>query len=244
MEYIKPIRSLDEFSEIKNIQKAAWGFDDIDIVPAHILKAASDMLYPKGIVLGYAVNEKIVGFIMTFPSSNPKEILAHIGAVHPDYQNRGIFYKLNIELHKIMKIHKVDKIFGTYDPLESINANLYINKLGGIVTHHYEDYYGEMNSTVHTGLPTDRFRIEWNLNSKGNFSNEDVRHVDIPLNIQELKKINLNDAIEWRMKTRKLFNEFIEQHKYIGVTFIVDKVNKKGTYVFKKAEPVSIGPRC
>jgi predicted GNAT superfamily acetyltransferase len=244
MEHIKTIRNVNEFSELINIQREAWGLADIDMVPLNILKAVSDMLGPNGIVLGYFIDEKIVGFIMTLPSSNPKEVLAHIGAVYPEYQNRGIFYKINLELHKIMRLHNVDKIFGTYDPLESINANLYIRKLGGIVTRHYVNYYGELNSKIHSGLPTDRFRIEWNLNKKEIYRDEDVRYVDIPLNIQELKNKNLNDAIEWRMKTRKLFDELIEQQKYIGVDFIVDQVNQKGKYVFKKIESTFTGLRC
>lgn len=252
MEYIKTIRDIDEFSELINIQREAWGLADIDIVPLNILKAVSDMLNPNGIILGYFIDGKIVGFVATLPTSNPKEVLAHMGAVYPEYQNRGIFYKINLELHKIMRLHNVDKIFGTYDPLESINANLYIRKLGGIVTRHHANYYGELNSRIHSGLPTDRFRIEWNLKNKADYSNEDVRYVDIPLNIQELKNKNLSDAIEWRMKTRKIFDDYVEKQKYIGIDFIIDNVNQKGTYVFKKihhAGPQSIdsvfnGPRC
>ncbi len=247
MEHIKIIRDVDEFPELINIQREAWGFTDIDIIPIHILKAVSDMLKPNGIILGYFIDDKIVGFIMTLPSSNPKEVLAHIWAVHPEYQNRDIFYKINLELHKMMRLNKVEKIFGTYDPLESIYANLYIRKLGGIVTHHYINYYGELNSRIHSDLPTDRFRIEWNLKNKPNFINEDIRYVDIPLNIQELKHKNLNDAIEWRIKTRKLFDDYIEKQKYIGVDFIIDEVNQKGTYVFKKIpnifDTVFTGPR-
>jgi predicted GNAT superfamily acetyltransferase len=242
MEYIRPIRDLDKLSELKNIEKEAWGLSEIDIVPMHLLKAVSGMLEPNGIVLGYFIDEKIVGFIMTLPSSNPKEVLAHMGAVHPKYQNRGIYYKMNLELHKMMMLHKVEKIFGTYDPLESINANIFIRKLGGIVTHHYVNYYGELSSRIHSDLPTDRFRIEWNLKDKGSYSNEDIIRVDIPLNIQEIKNKSLKDAIEWRIKTRKLFDNYIEKYKYIGVDFNVDRSNQKGTYIFKKID--SMYPRC
>jgi len=48
-----------------------------------------------------------------------------------------------LELRKIMLVQdNNDRIFWTYDPLESINANLYIKKLGGVIFHHLIDYYG------------------------------------------------------------------------------------------------------
>jgi predicted GNAT superfamily acetyltransferase len=233
MEYIRAINSMEHLSELINIQRDAWGFGDLEIVPSQTFRSI-DMLGPNGIVLGYFIDDKIVGFVSTFPTSNPKEIFADMGAVYREYRNKGIFYKIHLELHKIMKINKVDKIFGTYDPLESINAHLYINKLGGVVTRHYENYYGNWDSRIHYGLPTDRFRIEWNLNKKDNYSDEDIKYVDIPLNIQELKNKNFKLAMEWRMKTRELFNDLIEKQKYIGVGFNVDIINQKGIYVFKK----------
>jgi len=36
------------------------------------------------------------------------------------------------------------------------------------------------------------------------------------------------------MKTRALFDEYIEKQKLIGINFIRDIVNRKGIYVFKK----------
>lgn len=234
--FIEKIQNMDEFSELINIQRDAWGFTDIDIVPLHILKVVADLLKPNGLILGYFLDEQIVGFVMTLPTSNPKEVLAHIGAVSQKYQKQGIFYNLLYELKKIMKSNNVDKIFGTYDPLESINAHLYIKKLGGIVTRHHKNYYAEINSRIHSDLPTDRFRIEWNVNEGMNytFDGDDIKYVEIPLNIQEVKNIDINEAIKWRMKTRKLFDQYVEKQNFIGVDFVVDQVNQKGIYVFKK----------
>ncbi len=244
-ESIKILKNMNEFTELINIQKDAWGFAENDIVPLHIFKAAADMLKPNGMVLGYLLDEQIVGFVMTLPTSNPKEVLAHIGGVRQEYQNRGIFYKLLFEMKKIMKSNNVDKIFGTYDPLESINAHLYIRKLEGIATNHYINYYGEIDSKLHHGLPTDRFRIEWILNDKllekiKNYSNEigsdseDIKCIDIPLNIQELKNKDITEAIEWRMNTRKLFDEYVAKQNFIVIDYIIDQVNKKGIYILKK----------
>lgn len=251
-EYIKILKNMDEFAELKNIQRDAWGFVEDDIVPSHIFKAAANLLNPNGMVLGYYLNDQIVGFVMTLPTSNPKEVLAHIGAVFQKYRNRGIFYKLLFEMKKMMKSNNVDKIFGTFDPLESINAHLYIRKLDGIVTNHYINYYGKIDSKIHQGLPTDRFRIEWILDPKflekiKSYNkdivtdSEDIKFVDIPLNIQELKNKDLNNAFEWRKKTSELFDKYIVKQNFIVIDYIVDKVNEKGIYVLKKFEKLNRG---
>ena len=249
-EDIRPIKNIKEINELLFIQKEVWGLKDIDIVPVHIFKAVSGFMGPKGIILGYFIDGKLSAYLLTFPTSNPKEVFGGMLAVSKNYQHKGIGYKLNLELRKIMLAHDVDKISWTYDPLESVNANLYLNKLGGIITHHFTDYYGGLNSQLHFGLSTDRFKVEWNIKEppikeeidgkiKKNYEYKkndcsDIRYVEIPLNIQHIKKINIEEALEWRMKTRALFDKYIEKQKLIGINFIRDIVNQKGIYVFKK----------
>jgi len=246
-EYIRPLKEMDEFSELIIVQRDVWGLEDIDVVPAHVLRDASDLMGPHGMVLGYFIDEKLIGYTLTFPTSNPREVLLDMLAVSPDYQRKGIGYNLMLELKKIMLELGINKIFWTYDPLESVNANLYIKKLGGVIIRHLIDYYGSLNSKIHSGLPTDRFIVEWKIRSKSveniiKNGNEKINHisdygdtkyVEIPLNIQELKNKDINIAIEWRMKTRKLFDEYIEKQKLIGINFVHDQINQKGIYIFK-----------
>ncbi len=247
-EYIRRLKEMDEFYELVIVQRDVWGLEDIDVIPAHIFRDASSLMGPNGIVLGYFIDEKLIGYILTFPTSNPSEVLVDMLAVSPDYQSKGTGYKLNLELRTIMLTLDINKIFWTYDPLESVNANLYIKKLGGIITHHLIDYYGSINSKIHSGLPTDRFIVEWNIRSEhvenriknGNekinhiSDNKDTKYVAIPLNIQELKNKDINVALEWRMKTRKLFDEYIEKQKLVGIDFVHDQINQKGIYIFKR----------
>ena len=247
-EYIRRLKEMDEFYELIIVQRDVWGLEDIDVIPAHLMKDASNLMGPNGIVLGYFNDEKLIGYILTFPKSNPREVLLDMLAVSPDYQNKGIGYNLMLELRKIMLVQDIDRIFWTYDPLESINANLYIKKLGGVIFHHLIDYYGYINSKIHSGLTTDRFIVEWNIRSEYVINrirngyekidhiseNKDTKHVEIPLNIQELKNKDINAAIEWRMKTRKLFDEYIEKQKLMGIDFVHDQINQKGIYIFKR----------
>lgn len=251
---IKPIKEINTFHELLETQKKVWGLEDIDVVPTHLLKVVSDEMGPKAVILGYFLDDEIIGFTLTLPTSNPQEVIMHMLAVATDFQRKNVGYNLMLKLRELMLSQNIDKIFWTFDPLESVNANLYIRKLGGIITRHSVDYYGPIESRMHSGFPTDRFIVEWNIRNKhvenrikdsgkGNCSSSqlncpcddsEVQFVEIPLNIQELKKEDISGAIKIRMETRSKFEEIIEKSNYVGLDFIYDKINRKGSYIFKK----------
>jgi len=57
----------------------------------------------------------------------------------------------------------VDTARWTFDPLVAKNAHINFNRLGAVVVEHVENMYGDSNSTLHAGLGTDRFVVEWRL---------------------------------------------------------------------------------
>src|SRR5207245_196426 len=49
-----------------------------------------------------------------------------------------------------------------FDPLEGVNASLNIAKLGAVTHKYYPNLYGSsMADGLNSGLPTDRFEVEW-----------------------------------------------------------------------------------
>ncbi len=250
-EYIRPLTQISEFHELLAIQKDIWGVNDIDVVPVHTFKAVAAFLGPKALILGYFVDGKMSGFLLSFPTSDPKEVFGAMIGVAGDCRRKGIGYKLNLEFMNRMLAQNVDKISWTFDPLESVNANLYIAKLGGVVTRHFMDYYGSVNSKMHAGLPTDRFKVEWNMRDERvqeriargpredgrhiTTDSEDTKYVEIPLDIQGLKIKDLGKALEWRLKTRRLFDDYVEKQGLIGTDFVHDPVNQKSAYVFTRS---------
>ena len=73
-EYIRPLTQISEFHELLAIQKDIWGVTDIDVVPVHTFKAVSAFLGPKALILGYFIDGKISGYLLAFPTSDPKEV--------------------------------------------------------------------------------------------------------------------------------------------------------------------------
>ena len=136
-----------------------------------------------------------------------------------------------------------------FDPLESMNAFFNIHRLGIISIEYENDIYGTGESGLHKGLPTDRLIATWNLNSDrvinkmkqkeppitenipkkslDNFTQE-TTYIEIPRDVRALKETNINEAVRWRMKTRRLF-ESAFQKDYV-VTDIVFSEDKKRTF--------------
>lgn len=246
-EYIRPITAISEFNELIFIQKDVWGISDIDIFPVHTFRVVTDFMKPNGVVLGYFIEDKICGYLLAFPTSNPKVAFGGMLGISRNYQKQGIGYKLNVALREYMLIHGVEKIIWTYDPLESVNANLYLAKLGGIVTQHLIDYYGDVKSKLHSGLPTDRFKVEWNIKERRvakriekdckenyDYGAADAKRVEIPLDMQDIRNRDMKEALKWRKKTREFFDEYINKQQLIGVDFVRDPAKNKGVYLFKK----------
>ena len=88
--------------------------------------------------------------------------------------------------------------------------------------------HGEGESGLHQGLPTDRLIATWDLNServkkkmetkeprivedipgeKINRFEDEMAYIEIPRDIRALKKKSKDRALEWRLKTRELFEE-------------------------------------
>jgi len=60
----------------------------------------------------------------------------------------------------------IDHITWTYDPLLSRNAYLNIAKLGTVCNTYRRSEYGDMRDGLNAGLPSDRFQVDWWVNTR------------------------------------------------------------------------------
>lgn len=67
----------------------------------------------------------------------------------------------------------------------------------------------------------------------------DTKHVEIPLNIQDLRHSDQKTALEWRMDARTQFDDIVEKQKLIGTDFAIDPINRRGVYLFQEPETCS-----
>ena len=158
----KAVTKLDHLQEIVGLQKLVWDSEIVTSLPQMVAA-----IYNGGVVIAAFSEDKIIGFCYGFPGFNDSKVYlcSHMMAVHPKYRDLGIGKNLKIEQREWALKYGYDKIVWTYDPLETRNGYLNLCKLGAYVTKYINSYYGEMNDPLNRGLPSDRFLVEWDLNS-------------------------------------------------------------------------------
>ena len=170
---LRLITDPEEFEAVYELQRIVWPGDETDAIPIHLLIAS---IRNGGLVIGaYAeeecVKDKLVGFVFGFPGfyttpDGPRLLhCSHNLGVHPDVRDQGLGFKLKRAQWQMVRHQGIDRITWTYDPLLSRNANLNIAKLGAVCNKYVINYYGEMHDNLNAGLPTDRFQVDWWVNT-------------------------------------------------------------------------------
>ncbi len=165
---IRLLETVEDLTSVENLQRLVWPGSDIEIVPVHMLLAA---VHGGGLAIGAFEGESLVGFVFGFPGVdfNPDGLkyqhCSHMAAVHPDYRDSGLGFKLKRAQWQMVRQQGFERITWTYDPLQSRNANFNIAKLGAVCNTYLPNYYGEMRDGLNRGLPSDRFQVDWWVNS-------------------------------------------------------------------------------
>lgn len=178
---IRILSAPEEMRALEDIQRQVWGGNDVEIVPAHLLLAAA---HNGGLVIGAYINRgtvctethipppaDLVGFVFSFPGLDfsagkviPKH-QSHMLAVLPPYREKGIGFLLKRAQWQMVRHQGLTRICWTYDPLLSRNAYLNIAKLGAVCNTYLRDEYGVLRDDLNEGDSTDRFQVDWWVNS-------------------------------------------------------------------------------
>jgi len=86
-------------------------------------------------------------------------------AVCPQQRNRGIGTKLRLIERTALQKEAADLVYWDADPLNSTEIYIALNKLGGILTGYTCNTLGSGRDARAPGLPTDRVRCEWWIDS-------------------------------------------------------------------------------
>ncbi|MBN1452481.1 MAG: GNAT family N-acetyltransferase [Anaerolineales bacterium] len=165
---IRLLESPEDMTAVEDIQRIVWPGSETEIVPTHILIT---VVHNGGIVLGAFSEETLVGFIFGFPGldmlpdgPHPKHC-SHMLGVHPDWRDSGVGFALKRAQWQMVRHQGLDHVTWTYDPLLSRNAYLNIAKLGTVCNTYRRSEYGDLRDGLNVGLPTDRFQVDWWLNT-------------------------------------------------------------------------------
>ncbi len=199
------------------MQREVWQFADLDITPLRSFVITKNS---GGFTLGAFsdTGNQLLGFahaLAAFDEQSQPYYYSHMLAVDPAFQNSGLGLKLKFAQRDYALQRGIELMVWTFDPLQSRNAHLNINKLGGVIRKYQVDYYGSHStSQLHRGLETDRLLVEWWLDSgrvksiaeSGNqLALPPVARVAIPFDLEEIKTRNLEEARMWQLQTRQSF---------------------------------------
>ena len=228
---IRRIESDAEYRALERLASEIWGMQDIEVIPSDLIRVIAKN---GGLVLG-AFAPQLVGFVFGFLGRRNGEIkhCSHIAGVATEMQNRDIGYRLKLAQRDAVIEEGIDLITWTFDPLESRNARFNMHKLGATCNTYIRNAYGEMRDVLNAGLPSDRFEVEWRVQSEHVLSRlsqerseslpseliakgvpvidaasrikEGPILVEIPAQFQQLKAADREEALAWRLRSRELF---------------------------------------
>ncbi len=208
---IRPFESIHDHEQCQALQDRVWG--ERFAVPVNMTVAVA---HHGGIAIGAFERESqhMIGFVLSFVAMthlpgarNGLSHHSHMAAVEPDWQGRGIGAALKQAQRTAVLAQGINLITWTYDPLEARNGAFNIRKLGCICRNYLRNVYGVMDDNLNAGLPTDRFEVEWWLDDCHPQYQAAAPQVDIPIpaDFQAIKRVDMRQALDWRMRTREQF---------------------------------------
>lgn len=166
---IKIIENIQEMHQVENLQRQVWQESETDIVPAHLMNSA---VHNGGLLLGAFLDQDLVGFVFGFlgfyttPDGPRLKHYSSMLGVRPEWRSQGMGFTLKRAQWQMVRHQGIDRITWTFDPLLSRNAWLNITRLGAVCNTYLRDFYGKMRDVLNQGLPTDRFDVDWWVNSQ------------------------------------------------------------------------------
>jgi predicted GNAT superfamily acetyltransferase len=162
----------DDCVQCEKLQHIVWDMPLIghDAVPATLLITA---VKNGGLLVGAFEGEKMVGFAFGFLGSEGEgearrlKHTSHMLGVLPDVRAKGLGAALKWRQREEALKQGLDLMTWTFDPLQAVNAQLNLARLGAIARRYIVNAYGAMPDRLNAGMDSDRFEVEWNLNSAG-----------------------------------------------------------------------------
>ncbi len=166
---IRDLKSIDDLSQLKAVEKEVWGMADNDTLPltlAIACKAAGNIFV--GAFDTTKNRDKLVGFAFGFFGREHGQITihSHLLAVLDAYRHLDLGSRLKQAQRERAMAMGVREMTWTYDPLQSRNAHFNFSKLGVVSDTYKTDFYGPETSSMLHRNGTDRLWVRWMLNSR------------------------------------------------------------------------------
>jgi predicted GNAT superfamily acetyltransferase len=247
---IRKIKTHGELRECIALQEEIWGLDAQGTMSPVTLKALTFENPNMSVNLGAFVDGVLAGFMLVIPSFRNDMAYAHMFGVLPKYRNMGLGTRIYARMMHELSDRGIRSMAGTFDPLECKNAHIYLNKMGAVAYGYVPECY-DVECEMHKGLPLDRMLLSFpvtveppskNLHDDAPLAMPDSmpeeKHVlvEIPRDLAGLKKADLERAAEYRMQTREVLSEYLNNRGYQAVGVVLPDDGATGRYLLEKGE--------
>jgi predicted GNAT superfamily acetyltransferase len=188
---IRRVATIAEYDACEEMQRRAWGYADIDVVPTNELVSAAKA---GGLVLGaFEGGGRLAGFCFGLVGRDHATGRAYhysrMVGVEPEMRGRGVAQALKLAQRDEVVAQGLDLMRWTFEPLAAENATLNIARLGAEAVAYVRDMYGDATtSPLHAGIGTDRLVVEWRLRAPRRPALADAPRVAIPRDLAALRK--------------------------------------------------------
>ena len=212
---IRECISVEDFQQCLDLERAVWKDDDIGIMPIRLYMISKACNAPT--IGAFDLSGRLVGFVHTMIALMNGRVVyhSHLAAVLEDLRHKDIGFRMKLAQRQHAINAGVPLIMWTFDPLQSRNAHLNINKLGAVIRRYENNYYSEgLSSVFDTGVPSDRVFAEWWVSSPhvqsvlaGNKPSVEgqVKTVLIPEDINKVRSSSVDEHRKWRLRVREEF---------------------------------------
>ena len=246
---VRSLHDIRKFQKLTDIQKSAWGFDDLHAEPHYLMSRVQKY---GGLVQGLFRDGEMLGFTYAIIGKWKGEYIlySHMAAVKKQHQSRGYGFILKKAQRKALLRMGYETVLWNFDPLESMNSYFNIHRLGAVSEEFDPNIYGVGDSGLHAGLTTDRLIATWRLKSKRVVNRLREKHpplveavpeaaidslgrptayIETPVDIRAIKARGMEEAVAWRERHRRLFIPAFEKG-YIVEEFVFSEGRKRAFF--------------
>jgi predicted GNAT superfamily acetyltransferase len=243
---IRECVSVEDFKQCIDLERSVWHDDDVGIMPIRLYMISKSCNAPT--IGAFDPAGQLVGFVHTSLALMGRHVVyhSHLAAVVENLRHRDIGYRMKLAQRERALQAGIPLIIWTFDPLQSRNAHLNINKLGTIIRRYEVNYYSEGISTVFdSNVPSDRIFAEWWVSSfhvesslRGNpvRAKEEIGSVEIPEDINAVRTASSEEHLEWRIRVRGDFQKALSRGDIVR-GFTRDRERQRSRYIFGEDHP-------
>jgi len=239
---VRPLSTLEEFTEAVGLQREIWGFEDLELLPLRLFVVATKV---GGLSWGAFDGGRMIGFCIAIPglkAGGQTYWHSHMMGVVGEHRNSGVGRALKLRQRQDAIARGIQLVEWTFDPLEIKNAYFNIERLGAVVRRYVLNQYGTTTSHLHGGLPTDRCVAEWWISSGrvnallAGAPMERPRietRIETPFDIDAIRKRDLARAREIQ---RRMSDQFVAHFNNGLMVVGVERTERAGVYLLARDE--------